>query len=1265
MKHVTFLYSDKNRYKSAVSTADKKRYKSQLIQLFTGVVNPKKIQKILDDLHVNFPHAIIVGTTTAGEISHAKMFSDETVVSLSLFEDTKLKVSYIESTDEKSGKKLYKKVSNKNIKATIIFSEGLNGQDYEGFIQAFQKQNPKVIIAGGLAGDNFNLKQTFIFFNNLVYKKGSVAISFSGKNLFADNRYNLNWTPIGKEFTITSARKNIIDKIDNENAVDIFKKYLGSKIFENNSLSSFQLLYKDGSTIVSRTPMQVIGDSIVFAGPLKDGQKVQFGFSNASTVVSGSTKISELISKKSLEAIFIYSCIARKTLLGKVLEKEFSSFEEIAPTAGFFTYGEYYSTNSNNALLNCTTTLLVMSERSKSKGRKIKVGKLDSSSLDNVTFDALTHFIKQTSSELDSNIKLLNQYKSVVDEASLVSKTDKKGIITYVNDNFCNISKYSRDELIGKNHNIVRDENVSSFIFKKMWNTIESGQVWRGKFSNKTKNGSIYYVDATIMPIFNEDNDIQEFIAIRQDITKQIVTNNRIKEKEKFIKAIFDNQDNIVIYTSKDKGMQNANQKLFYYLDFKNFEDFKAQYNCICDLFINEEDYVHPDKDENWLETISSSDRIDYKAKFLTKDKEIRIFNLRVTKVDKEFIINLSDITTLENALLKAYSSEQAKSMFLANMSHEIRTPLNGILGFTDILAKKDLQSDTKKYIDIIHNSGQTLLNVVNDILDFSKIESGELAIYESESNLFSEMEATVAIFASVSKNKRLNYYTYIDTEIPKALKCDVQRIKQVLSNLISNAIKFTPENGTVDVRITLQRVEDTTAKIKFSVKDSGIGIDDKKLSTIFQAFLQADNSISREFGGTGLGLAISSKYIQMMGQNIEVKSQKDKGSEFYFTLDLDIMNFSHGFEKHFDMANINIDILDPKTEISCAINEIILTYLNAWQCSYRKIDNIGDVTSSTDILIVCANLFDEGNCISSLDRYEKLQLLYIEGATENFYCNHSKFHLVEQPMTGSLLFDNIISLSHKNTLEEKINDFVQESEQQYRGKILVAEDNETNQMLISIMLEERGVEYLITTNGQEAVDEALSKDYDLIFMDINMPILDGVSATKILREKKYLKPIVSLSANVIITDIEEFKAAGVDDTLNKPIVPSELDAILDKYLNNEKKVSIVYDKVNILEISKALSLSDTKIVTKLLKSFNSTIKVILKSLNTDGINKELLHNIKGMSGNLRFNEIYRLVGEYESDIEGWNTDLKEVKQELLVSHLKNLIIKIDEVLDN
>ncbi len=1272
MRHITFLYSDAKMMHSAIKASQQERYNAQLIQVFTSESKKRKIAKILSTLQEVFPKANLIGATTAGEISRGKMYDNETVISLSLFEKTKLQLHYVDTIDKKHGKKISKKITQKHTKAAILLSEGLLGEDYEGFIQGIKEKNSKLVISGGLAGDNFKLKKTFIFYNNNIYNKGAVGVSFSGENLYANNNYNLNLVPIGKKFTITSSDGNIVHSIDGIDAKELFIKYFGEDIFTHNTqaLPDFQLLYEEGNTVIARTPLAAQGKSLVFAGPLKKGQEVQFGFLNTSKIFTSSNRVSKKVNKHPAEAIYFYSCVVRKALLDKELEQEFSSFEQIAPTAGFFTYGEFYSTTKSNAILNCTTTMLVLSENLKQKRKKEKKSKKEltedsKKDINNTILDALTNFIQETSLELQKNVKLLEQYKRVVDITSLISKTDKDGIITYVNDKFCKTSKYMQSELIGKSHNIIRDRAVSDDVYRDMWHTIQKGKVWKGLLSNRAKDGSIYYTDASILPITDAQDHVQEYFSISQDVTKQVLSNKKVKEKERLIKAIFDNQDSIVIYTSKKRGMLKVNKKLFEYLEYKNFEDFRKDHFCICDLFLEEEGYTNPKKYPNWLDEIADGTAETNKAKILIKDGTIHTFNVIIKKIDKDYVVNLYDITQLEEALIKAHASEQAKSMFLSNMSHEIRTPLNGILGFTDLLAKKELDQDVKKYVDIIHRSGQTLLNIVNDILDFSKIESGELSLYETESNLFADMEAVVATFASLARQKHIEYFTYIDPKIPKTLLCDAQRIKQVMNNLISNAMKFTPSHGVVNLSIRLQETTKNRAKILFSVKDSGIGIDEEKLPTIFKAFSQADNSISREFGGTGLGLAISNKYINMMGASIHVKSQKGVGSEFFFELELPIVDASPALIKDSHLSNLSINILYPDDEIECAINANISTYLEAWGCHFKEIHNLEQLDASSDVFILCAQLFDREACLNLLNQLPHLQLIFVEGSEEEFNCSHKRFHLLEQPLTGSALFDKLITFANSDNLssQESSSD---ENIKQYDGKVLVAEDNETNQMLISIMLEERGVEYDIVANGQEAIDAINSDaDYSLTLMDINMPILDGLSAIKILREQNYKGAIVSLSANVIESDIETYLDAGVNDTLGKPLIPEELDAILEKYLTHKtssQKQHLHFDSVNVEKIAKELSLPSTAIVKKLLGSFQRSALEIINRLSSEKLDAAIAHNIKGISGNLRFNTLYKLISKYEKELEGWSEQEEKEKRELIIKHLQHLCEQIESL---
>ena len=386
---------------------------------------------------------------------------------------------------------------------------------------------------------------------------------------------------------------------------------------------------------------------------------------------------------------------------------------------------------------------------------EIKIEKIDDEFI--ITMYDITKYSAYKKSLLNSNISFF-EYKNLVDKILIVSKTDLQGVITYVNDLFVDISGYSREELLGVPHNIVRHPDMPKYIFKNMWKTIQSGKIWQGVIKNRKKNGESYYVKTMIAPLFNENNQIKEYIAFRADITELI----RAKEK--------------------------------------------------------------------------------------------------------------------------AQVAKRTKEMFLANMSHEIRTPLTGIIGFIDVLKHKNLPDDIKKIINIIDNSADTLLNIVNDILDISKIESEGVTLHLDNFNPNESFENSVKLFLARAKEKNLDYKYHID--VGECIVSDEHRLKQVLSNIIGNAIKFTPEHGKVEVNIVKSYEDDKKVKVNFSIQDSGIGIPKDKINQLFKPFSQIENN--KNFGGTGLGLYISYQIVKKLGGEIKIESEENKGSKFYFSLEFE-----------------------------------------------------------------------------------------------------------------------------------------------------------------------------------------------------------------------------------------------------------------------------------------------------------------------------------------------------------------------------------------
>ncbi len=498
------------------------------IQVFCGDFNSCKLQSVLDLLTTQLPSSKLIGTSTAGEICNGVISRKGILISFSLFEHVKVNTYYFPNSNFESGAKAANEVLQKNTKACVLFSEGLNG-DPESFLNGFSSINQDVILAGGNAGDNAEFNKTFVIKGNQVLDKGIVLASLTSNTLVVSNQYIFEWTPIGKEMSITKADKNIIYEIDNKPILDVFAYYLGAEAVNNipQSLIEFPLIKIVNGITISRSMMGKTDDGGgVFAGYFNNGDKVKFAIGNFDDVLVNASKLQLKLIKKPIEATYIYSCSARDLFLKGHLNCEFELIENIAPTVGFFSYGEYFYTKEKTQLLNTATTTLSLSEINELPNNQKKLDVTPKNSM----LKSLKHLVNTTQKELDSSINHLTQYKSALDQSSIVSKTNKEGIIIYANDNFCKVSGYSQQELLGAKHNLIRHPDSSNSLFHTMWTTIKSGKIWRGTYKNRTKSGNTYYVKTVISPIFDENGHIIEYLAIRTDITDIIKKDILIKE---------------------------------------------------------------------------------------------------------------------------------------------------------------------------------------------------------------------------------------------------------------------------------------------------------------------------------------------------------------------------------------------------------------------------------------------------------------------------------------------------------------------------------------------------------------------------------------------------------------------------------------------------------------------------------------------------------------------------------------------------------------
>jgi PAS domain S-box-containing protein len=860
-----------------------------LVQIFTGLDDAKILHTLLATIYDAIPYALIIGTSTAGEILNGKMLDESITISISVFESVSLISSSFQGDDSYLlGEKIAKSIITDETKAIIMFADGLkcNG---EALLRGFSSiANKDIIIAGGLAGDNNVFQKTFIIHNNEILENAVVAVSLNSPNLLVHNSYNLSWRAIGIPMKITKSIGNCIHEIDNKPIKEVYRDYLGDDIVQNlpDSAIEFPLIFNYKSVQIARSVIALDGENIVFAGEIPEGTEVRFGVASATVFENGRKDLYEANSKLPIEGIFVYSCTARKSFLAKELEYELLPLQTIAPTSGFFTYGEFYSGENNYELLNITTTVLGLSETKVIKHKKNDA--ILQTKRVSLSTTALIHLVEKTMSNLEkeseakeNTIAQLNQYQAAIDNSYIISKSDTKGIITFANEHFCQTSGYSLEELLGKNHNIVHHPDMPKETFKELWQTITSKKIWHGIIKNRRKDGQSYFVDATIFPLLDKDGNITSYVGIRDDITE-------INHQKDRAEAILNAQDSIVLLTSLlDEKMQvkQLNQKFFEIFDYKNLDDFLAQYSCICDLFIDKEGYLSRTmQNQNWLEYLLTNQDKAHLVLMSDKNKNEKVFSVKAREIHLEtetFIIStFTDVTELENARVEALSGEKAKSAFLATMSHELRTPLNSVIGFSQILmSKENMPFETmKSFIEKINISGKHLLNIVNNILDFSKIESGKMELNKKELLLENLLKESCLLIEDEAVKKSIQLLRNDFSGIK--LVADEQLLKQVLLNILSNAIKFSNKNSSINIAYK----SDSKYHI-ITVCDQGMGLTQEQLVTIFQPFAQVKEHQNEAIKGTGLGLAISQKIVELHNGKIEVSSQTGVGSCFNISL--------------------------------------------------------------------------------------------------------------------------------------------------------------------------------------------------------------------------------------------------------------------------------------------------------------------------------------------------------------------------------------------
>ncbi len=619
-------------------------------------------------------------------------------------------------------------------------------------------------------------------------------------------------------------------------------------------------------------------------------------------------------------------------------------------------------------------------------------------------------------------------------------------------------------------------------------------------------------------------------------------------DKELFYK-ILDTDPCAILFFTKENGWIGANKAFFALVQVKTIEELRTKYESIRELFNDEDEEVFTEYDKSWLDYIRTHCPNGYGLGIMDAKGNRHSMMATSTLLNQGsselYLLRLEDRSNMVALQDEVVQVENMKTKFLANIGHEFRTPMNGILGFVDLLTKTTPTETQLEYIHSVQGSARNLMSNIENLLDLAQMQTGRLTISKSDFNIITEMEEIARSFVSLGNQKGVNVHFFIDPKLPTHLIGDSRKIKQVLNNLFNNALKFTAPQGriTIDVKL-LKRNTSGTCNIGFAVKDTGKGISKSELSYITRPFVSGDHADNR----LGVGLSLSHGLINLMGGELKITSEEGKGSAFSFAFTLE--GSSDQAMRMINAHSAKVVLLDEK-RLDDANH--LTNYLRSFGISVTKTHLIdATVFDATDMVYFIASQ-QKSDWILKLSAMKRTcKTILVLDQNEQLLAR--TMHVIDvgltKPILPTTLLKHLIDVLNLEKQAEAVVPHLQ------RGiNALVVEDNLINQRLIKLLLKEYGLNVVTASDGDEGVEACRNQKFDIVFMDIDMPVKDGILATQEIKAQEGVSgvgkmPIIALTALAMEGDREYILAKGLDDYISKPLTREKLEYVLHKYLH-------------------------------------------------------------------------------------------------------------------